>query len=159
MRLALAVAGSTLLQMQYSTKCYIHIGRNGSYPRRDGSYPSLCYKEISMMTRWVTDVSCEFSKISQAVCGSSEQWAQMSKVPESALSKKKKKKDFHISIIDGSKLQTQTFYVIWGDPSWTQITAAWSYLWMLQCGGLKHIKKEDLWAKSRLKWEGFKFEE
>lgn len=82
MRLALAVARSTLLQMQYNTKCYVHIGRDGSYPR------SLYYKQISMMTRWVIDVSHEFFKINQGACGSSEQWTWMSKVPEGALSKK-----------------------------------------------------------------------
>jgi len=42
----------------------------------------------------------------------------MSKVPEGALSKKM------LSMIDGPKMQTQTFYVICGDPPWIQIIAA-----------------------------------
>lgn len=48
------------------------------------------------MTRWVTEV-CEFPKIKQGACGSSEEWTWMSKVPDGVLSKKM------LSMIDGQK--------------------------------------------------------
>ena len=104
------------------------------------------------MTRWVTEVSCEFPEIKQGACGSSEEWTWMSKVPDGALSKKM------LSMIDGAKLQTQTSYVIWGDPPWIQMMAAWRHLWVLQYKSLKQMEEEGLCANSRLKEGDFRFE-